>query len=188
MHKELKKQYTKQLLITTKCCFCISLGGSIGYIACFLLLRSLGLIGTSFVPPLIKIEIEESFRYPDGHNFITTYFDDSRLNTIYTFNILCSFFLLCYGVSVYYTWSLTQSDLVKINKIDRRLYEKLPKAHYGFIVYLILQSGILLLIDLLDLPKGIIIFKPTYISLGAAFLFEFFLIYIVKWYVKVSLI
>ena len=185
--KKINKEYTKEFLKTQKCCFCCSVGGGIGYIAFWVILRALGLIVTSFVPPLIRIELEDSFMYPGGHSYITFYFENSLLTALFTLNILCTFFMLCYGVSSYYTWILSQSDMVDMNRMDPDIYEKLPKSHYGFILYLFAQGGIVLAIHYMDLPKNLIVFKPPYYSLGGALIFEIFLVYIVKWYVRISL-
>lgn len=166
-------------------CECCRIASSIGYIAAYVKIRTLGLILTSFVPPLIEIKYEKSWRFPDGHSYITTYFENKTLVWLFIVNIIFCFFLLCYGMSTYYTWFISQSDLYS-DPYDKRIYEKMPQTHHFYILYVAIQVTILVVIDSMDLPENIIIFKPNYYSLFASLLLEFAILHLVKTYVQIS--
>lgn len=187
MSEELTKQYTVTLLNKKRCCLCCRLESSIGYIACYVKLRAIGLILTSFVPPLIEKTYEKSLLYPDGRSLLMPYFDDSTLLMLFTMNVIFSFFLLCYGIASYYTWLVNQSELMSKNRVDRRMYPKLLRTHQGFIAFLIIQASILLIIDSMKLPEQVIIFKPPYLLLGICFVLELYIYYEVNRYVQIMM-
>ena len=91
----------------------------IGFIAIYVKLRALVLVCMSFIPPMIKIEYEKSFRYPEGHSRLKPYFDNSYLMLLYMVDILFGCFMMCFGVASYYTWSISRSDLLKKNRINK---------------------------------------------------------------------
>ena len=106
-------------------CGCCALSTMVGYIAAYVLLRAVGLIITSWVPPLQLIEFEKSIRYPSGYSYYKTYFENNTLILWYVINIIFCFFLMCYGIATYYTWSISRSELYP-DKDDKRIYEKMP--------------------------------------------------------------
>ena len=88
------------------CCYRCKFSTCMGFIAAYMKIRAVGLILTSFIPPLLKVEYEKSWRYPEGNSELKTYFENSTLDTLYVINIILCFFLLCYGIATYYTWSI----------------------------------------------------------------------------------
>ena len=115
------------------------------------------------------------------------YFYDELLIGIYMINVVFTFFILCHGMSSYYSWLKFRSRNLRINRVDKRLYNNLPKTHLTFLFFLILQSIVQMCIDLMELPEEVIIIKPNYISIGVAFLIELYFYLIVRRYVKVSI-
>ena len=59
---------------------------------------------------------------------------------MYMLNILVGFLMICYQVASYYTWSATQKELMERNRIDAQNYDRLPKSHLVFLVYLVLMT------------------------------------------------
>ena len=79
-------------------CRCCRVSTCIGFIAAYVLIRGLGLIITSFVPPLELIEFKKSFRYPEGHSYYVTYLDNKGLIWSYIINIIFCFFLMILNI------------------------------------------------------------------------------------------
>ena len=141
MKEQLAKQYTEHLVQRKKCCFCLcNLQAAVGYIACYVKIRAFVLVAMSFIPPLIQIDYKKSWRYPEGRRVIKPYLENSELMLLYTMNILIGSLLLCYGVASYYTWSVTQAELLEKNRIDVANYNRLPRTHLVFMLYLLMLA------------------------------------------------
>ena len=155
----------------------------IAFIAVYVKLRCIVLLLDAFIPPLLRVEKEKSWRYPEGATIYSSYFENDTLITLYVINIIFCFFLLCYGIATYYSWSLSQSDLFP-DKMDKLIYQKMPQVHQIYVIYVLIQISILIGIDQLDLPPTILIFKPDYYSLSASLILELFILHYVTAYVS----
>ena len=142
MREELIKIYVLQQLKKHNCCYCFKLNLGLSLICCYVLLRGFLLLMLSFIPPLIHQEQEPSPRYPNGHQYWNLYFENSNLIIIYTLNVIACFFMLCYSISLYYSWILVINQSKKINKSMGVVIDKLPRSHMVFTSFIVVQTAL----------------------------------------------
>lgn len=156
-----------------------------GYIACYIKFRAFVLVSMSFIPPLELIEYKKSWRYPDGHTKVKPYLENSELMLLYTLNILIGSLMICYGVASYYTWSVTQAELLDKNRIDLDNYNRLPKSHLVFILYLLFLALLQYLIDKIQVDAKLLFIRPNYYILIGLLVLELYIACEVYSYVKI---
>lgn len=156
-----------EILVAEQCCCCFNLKDGIVCLSTFVMLRSLIIAITSFIPPL----------QINSKNNKIGLTDNTTMMGLYGVNLLLCVISQGLIFKYYLKW---RRDKYRVKYIQR-----LPRAHWIFFIYLAISFIIQTLVTFMqNKSKDTAIFiKPEWVTLILEFVFELYFLFKVNCYV-----